>query len=132
MLINLTPHSFEVYQEDQFLNLEVVSPTSIIADGVEGEPLVSLASSGSIRIATSTVPSMLFEGIPTVITMYGEATGIPEGITSEDTLIVSLPAQSMAKAANHHLAPQMASPMKVVRLRSNTSTVLGCMGISFQ
>ena len=132
MLINLTPHSFEVYQEVQFLNLEQLNPTTWVADGVEGKPLVSLASSGSIRINTATLAWEPVEGIPAVRTVYGEVSGIPEGITSEDTLIVSLPAQSMAKTAKLNLANQMASPHKVVRLRSNTSTVLGCMGISFQ
>lgn len=131
-IINLCPHSFDVYNESQFTNLEQTNATTWVADGVEGEAIVSIASSGSIRIATTTVPSNSIEGIPTVVTEYGEAVGIPNNVTNDDVLVVSLPAQSMAKAANHPLNPQMGSPYRVVRLRSNTSTVLGCMGLSFQ
>jgi len=131
-IINLCPHSFDVYNESQFVNLEQTNPTTWVADGIEGEAIVSIPSSGSIRIATSTIPSVDIKGIPTVITKYGEATGIPQNVNHGDVLVVSLPAQSMAKAANHPLASQMGSPYKAVRLRSNTSTVLGCMGLSFQ
>ena len=131
-IINLTPHSVDFYNESQFVNLEQTNPTTLVADSVEGAALLNLPSSGSIRIATSTVEGEPIDGIPTVKTVYGEAVGIPESIEPTDTLVVSLPAQSMAKAANHKLASQMASPYKVVRLRSNPSTVLGCMGLSFQ
>lgn len=131
-IINLTPHNFDVYNESQFVNLEQVNPTTLIADSVEGDVILSLVSSGSIRIATTTVAGDVVDGIPTVKTVYGEAVGIPDGITPDDVLVVSLPTQSMAKAADHPLASQMASPYKVVRLRSNTSTVLGAMGLSFQ
>ena len=130
-IINLCPHSFDVYAEEQFTNLEQTNPTTWVADGVKGEAILSLASSGSIRIATRTVEGNPVQGIPTVLTVYGEAIGIPD-VNSDDVLVVSLPAQSMAKAANHPLAAQMVSPYRVVRLRENTSTVLGCMGLSFQ
>jgi hypothetical protein len=131
-IINLTPHSFQVYNESQFVGLEQTNPTTLIADSVEGTALLNLPSSGSIRIATSTVKGEPIDGIPTVKTQYGEAVGIPNNVTNDDTLVVSLRTQSIAKAANHKLASQMASPYKVVRLRSNPSTVLGCMGLSFQ
>ena len=131
-IINLTPHSFQVYNESQFVGLEQTNPTTLIADSVEGTALLNLPSSGSIRIATSTVKGEPIDGIPTVKTQYGEAVGIPNNVTNDDTLVVSLRTQSIAKAANHPLANQMATPYKVVRLRSNPSTVLGCMGLSFQ
>ena len=133
MIINLTPHNVDVFNEVQFINLERVNATTLIADGVNGDPVLSLPSSGSIRINTTTVEGDLINGIiPTVKTVYGEAVGIPDNVTNDDVLVVSLPAQSMAVAALHPLASQMASPYKVVRLRSNTSTVLGCMVLSFQ
>ena len=131
-IINLTPHNFDVYAEFQFVNLERVNATTLIADSVEGNAILSLPSAGSIRIDKTEEEWRTINGIPTVITKYGDAVGIPESVTAEDVLVVSLPAQSMAVAANHPLASQMASPYKVVRLRSNTSTVLGCMGLSFQ
>ena len=131
-IINLCPHNFDVYNESQFTNLEQTNATTWVADNVEGKAVLSIPSSGSIRIATTTVEGNPVQGIPTVVTQYGEAVGIPNNVTNDDTLVVSLPAQSMAKAANHPLAAQMGSPYKVVRLRSNTSTVLGCMGLSFQ
>ncbi len=130
-IINLCPHNFNVYAEEQFTNLEQTNATTWVADGVKGEAILSLASSGSIRIATTTVEGNPVQGIPTVKTVYGEIIGIPD-VNSDDVLVVSLPAQSMAKAANHPLAAQMGNPYRVVRLRSNTSTVLGCMGLSFQ
>ena len=132
MIINLTPHNVDVFNEVQFVNLERVNATTLIADSVEGNAILSLPSVGSIRITTSTIEGATIDSVPTVKTVYGEAVGIPENVTADDTLVVSLPAQSMAKAANHPLASQMASPYKVVRLRSNTSTVLGAMGLSFQ
>jgi len=131
-IINLTPHNFDVYAEFQFINLERVNATTLIADGVEGNAILSLSSSGSIRIDKTEEEWRTIHGIPTVVTKYGEATGIPDNVQPSDVLVVSLPAQSMAVAAKHSLASQMASPYKVVRLRSNTSTVLGAMGLSFQ
>jgi hypothetical protein len=131
-ILNLCQHSFDVYNESQFIGLEQTNPTTLIAEGVEGDAILSLPSVGSIRIATSTVEGEIINSIPTVKTQYGEAVGIPNNVTNDDTLVVSLRTQSIAKAANHKLASQMASPYKVVRLRSNPSTVLGCMGLSFQ
>lgn len=131
-ILNLCQHSFDVYNEYQFIGLEQTNPTTLIADEVEGNAIISLPSQGNIRIDTKTVEGESIKGIPSVKTIYGEAVGIPDNISSEDTLVVSLRTQSIAKAANHPLAAQMATPYKVVRLRSNLSTVLGCMGLSFQ
>jgi hypothetical protein len=130
-IINLCPHSFDVYNESQFTNLEQTNATTWVADGVEGEAILSLPFINSVRIDTSTVEGIPVEGIPSVKTLYGEAIGLPN-VTAHDTLVVSLRTQSVAKAANHPLASQMATPYKVVRLKSNPSTVLGCMGLSFQ
>ena len=124
--INLTPHEVSLYSESQFLGLEQVNPTTWIADGVEGDALDAIPSEGCARISTSTqhIQGVLYR------TTYGEATGIPSE-PGKDLLIVSLPMQSMAKASGHPLASQMVSPYKVVRLRSNTSQVLGCMGFTY-
>ena len=100
-LINLCQHSFDVYNESQFIGLEQTNPTTLIAEGVEGDAILSLPSVGSIRIATSTVEGEIINSIPTVKTQYGEAVGIPNNVTNDDTLVVSLRTQSIAKAANH-------------------------------
>ena len=140
LVLNLTPHPIKVYGASQFVNLEQLNPTTWVADGVEGEPLAaypeSYPGSGGARIATSVeeIRKVDATDLPGVVvqTKYGEATGIPDWPTPDVSLIVSLPMQSMAIAAGHPLAKQMAAPYKVVRLRSNTSTVLGCMGFTFQ
>ena len=54
-ILNLCQHSFDVYNESQFIGLEQTNPTTLIAEGVEGDAILSLPSVGSIRIATSTV-----------------------------------------------------------------------------
>jgi hypothetical protein len=132
-VINLTPHSVEVYAENQFVNLEQINPTTWVADSVEGEPIASYESQGVARISVST--QVLPSELPgeTVTTSYGEATGIPENVEegNGNVLIISLPMKSMAVAANHPLASQMVSPYKVVRSRENGSLVLGCMGFTY-
>ncbi|MFQ3619170.1 MAG: hypothetical protein SNJ57_19470 [Cyanobacteriota bacterium] len=130
-VINLTPHTVQFYAETQFVNLRSTGPTVWVADGVEGDPIAEFESSGSARIATSTVEGESINGIPTVRTHYGEAVGLPESVDPGDVLIVSLPMQSMAKSSGHPLASQMAAPYKVVRLASDTSKVLGAMGLTF-
>lgn len=129
-VINLTPHSVQVFSESQFVNLEQVNPTTWVADSVEGTPLAEYKSEGLARISVST--EVIESELPgeTVTTSYGEATGIPE-VEEGDVLIVSLPMKSMAVAANHPLASQMVSPYKVVRSRENGSVVLGCMGFTY-
>ncbi len=130
MIINLTPHSIEVYSESQFVNLEQTNPTTWIADSVDGEPIAAFPSMGSARIAVTTVEGNPIDGIPTVTTQYGELTGIPETVVVDDVLIVSLPTKSMAEQSGNPLAKQMVTPYKVVRSRENGSLVLGCMGFS--
>jgi len=130
-ILNLTPHPINVYSETSFVNLEKVNPTTWVADGVEGEGLAIFESVGSVRIATETVEQTPLEGIPVVATSYGEIEGIPDtAVLGVDMLIVSLPAQSMAKSSRAEWAYSMFAPYKVVRLRSNTSQVLGCMGFT--
>lgn len=132
MIINLCPHKVDFYPEAAFQNLEQLNPTTWVADSVDESKLMqSFEASGTARISTKTVPANDVDGIPCVTTQYGELTGFPE-IHEGDVYIVSLPTQSMAKASGHPLASVMASPYKVVRLRSNTSNILGCMGLSFQ
>jgi hypothetical protein len=130
---NLTPHNIDIFHPSQFIDLVSKGPTVLNADGFEGSPIASYPSMGEARIATYTeVVTTNPEMGEVVTTRYGEATGIPEGIESGDVIIVSLPMQSMAAAAGHPLAEQMASPYKVVRSAQNGSLVLGCMGLSFQ
>lgn len=135
MIYNFTPHTISIYEHTQFVNLEKVNATTWVADRVEGEPLFSTPSVGSLRIASTVeivnIVNLGFK-FDTVKTRYGELTGLDICLSSEDILIVSLPTQSMALASGHPLASQMASPYKVVRQKECTSTVLGCMGLSFQ
>ena len=136
-IINLTPHSVEVYGPEQFVGLEQVNPTTWVADSVDGEPVASYESQGVARISTSEQiieePEDCqdeFAGMLLVQTTYGEATGIPE-VTGQDHFIVSLPMKSMAVQANLEAAPYMVSPYKVVRSKQNGSLVLGCMGFTY-
>jgi len=123
------PHSFDVYAKDQFVNLEQTNPTTWIADGVTGDAIVSVPSQGSVRMSTSTQELCVdSNNIPVYNTVYGEPSGFPTDLVEGDVVLVSLPVVSMMKASNHPLAAFVASPYKAVRLRSNTSNVLGCMG----
>ena len=129
-LVNLTPHSIEVYVADQFEGLEQVNPTTWVADGVSGVPILARVSRGSLRISTSAIESDPVEGVPIFQTSYGDLTGLPEE-TEGCLFIVSLPAQSMAKQSGHPLSNRMVAPYQVVWLKSNSSTVLGCMGLTY-
>lgn len=131
--VNLTPHAIDVYSKDQFVNLEQSNPTTWIADSVTGAPTLLLPQPQSIaRISVKTVDALIsIPGVEMVETQYGEITGLPAEYTETTLFVVSLPTQSNAKAAGHPLANQMVAPYKVVRLRSNTSTILGCMGFTF-
>jgi hypothetical protein len=130
-VINLTPHSVQVYSADQFVNLEQVNPTTWVADSVEGEPVASYESQGVARISTSVEPKVNDALAGQVVeTVYGEITGL-EAAQPGDTLIVSLPTKSMATAAGLVAAKYMVSPYKVVRSSENGSLVLGCMGFTY-
>ena len=129
-VLNLTPHSVEVYGPEQFVGLEQANPTWV-ADEAQGAPLAVYPSQGVARIATTTEPVTSTLPGKVVSTFYGEATGIPEDVQSGDILIVSLPMKSMAVATRHPLAGQMVSPYKVVRSKQNGSLVLGCMGFTY-
>lgn len=129
-VLNCTPHTVAVYPESAFVRLEQTNPTSWVADGIKGAPLIEYPSHGVIRIATRINPVKLPIPGTHVQTYYGEVEGIPATATLEDWLIVSLPTQSMARQAGHPLASKMLAPHKVVRNRANTSEVLGCMGFS--
>lgn len=129
-IINLTPHSIDIYPDDAFQNLEQLNPTTWVADSVnENMAYAVYPSDGVLRITTKTTEIHAVEGIPTVETVYGDLQGLPENYDGE-WMIVSLPCQSMAKQAGNPLAAKMLAPYNVVRLRSNTSQVLGCMGFT--
>lgn len=129
MLLNYMPHSFDVYTKEQFVNLEQTNPTTWIADGVEGDPIVSVPSQGSVRMSTSTEElGVDSQGVPAYNTVYGEPSGFPTDLKEGDVVLVSLPVVSMMKASGHPLSAFVASPYNAVRLRSNTSQVLGAMG----
>jgi hypothetical protein len=130
-VINLTPHKISFFGESQFINLKSINPTAWVADGVDGDAITEYESAGVARISTSTLPINGVEGLPAVRTTYGELQGIPD-VSGDDFLVVSLPTLSAAHASGHPLADQMASPYKVVRLASDTSVVLGAIGLSFQ
>ena len=127
---NLLPHSADFYSESAFQGLEQINPSTWVADSVEGPALLSIPSEGMLRISTSTTEAEPIAGIPTVVTAYGAVTGVPEDVSPDDVLVVSLPALSMAVAARHWLVRQMVAPHKVVRQRGNTGTVLGAMGLT--
>lgn len=131
-IINATPHAIQIYPEIAFEKLEELNPTTWVAESVDKSMLLlEIPSTGNARISTKTIGGALVEGIPTVKTVYGELTGVPD-VGGEDIIVVSLPTQSMAKASGHPLASKMVSPYKVVREKANTSNVLGCMGFSYQ
>lgn len=124
------PHSYDVYNQDQFVNLEFVKG-SYVADGVEGDPIFSAPSEGSIRMPmTKEFLGKDSNGIPVYNTVYGEPEGFPTDLKEGDIVITSLPVLANMNASCHPMASFVASPSDVVRLRSNTSTVLGCMGYS--
>lgn len=124
------PHKFDVYASAQFINLELVKGT-YIADSVEGDPIFSAESEGSVRMPmTKEFLGKDDLGIPVYRTVYGEPEGFPTDLVEGDVVITSLPVLSNMNASSHPMASFVASPSDVVRLRSNTSTVLGCMGYS--
>lgn len=130
-IINLTPHKIDIYPEENFVGLEQVNATTFVADSVNGEPTLIAESQGVARITTTTTELKTRNSIPFVKTTYGELTGIPDNVSEEDILVVSLPTKSNAMACDHPLARQMTSPYKVVRDKANTSNVLGCVGLTF-
>ncbi len=130
-VMNLTPHAVYVYDASQFEGLEQPNPTTWLADGVTGKPKAEYPSDGVARISTSTKP--LNSSLPgeVVETAYGKASGLPLNLDGTEALIVSLPMQSMARQAGLKASEKMVAPYKVVRLRSNPSQVLGCMGFTY-
>ena len=130
-VINLVPVTVDVYNESQFINLERLNKITWVSDGTVGKAIATYPSQGSAWIDTEAVAVNSYLPGEVVQTTYGEATGIPDNLTGDEVLIVSLPMQSMAKSAGIPESIQMVAPYKVVRLRSNTSQVLGCMGFTY-
>ena len=123
------PHSFDVFAEGQFIELEKMPNGTLVADSVSGPSIVSLPSEGSIRMPTTTeYLGMGANDIPSYKTVYGEPVGFPDDLVEGDVVITSLPVVSNMNVSGHPMAAFVASPYNVVRLRSNTSMVLGCMG----
>lgn len=132
-ILNYCKHDVSFYPESAFSDLEQVSPTSWIAGGVdESQLLLRVESSGEARIAVETIDIPPIAGVPAVATKYGMLTGFPRRLEKDTVYLVSGPTLAMAKASEYPFASMMASPYKVVRLRGNSSKVLGCMGLSFQ
>lgn len=129
MIVNLTPHQIRVYSESQFTGLQQVNPTTWVADSVCGDPILVLPSKGVARIAVTTEEAGGLAGARLVRSVYGEPSGIPEGVEDDDILVTSLPFASMAKGKVSH---RMVSPYRVVRSRENGSVVFGCMGFTQQ
>lgn len=135
-VINLTDHKvIRVFPESAFSGLEQKNATLFVADKVdESQLIVEYPKHGMIaRIGISVEEAGFVDGkVPLVKTTYGKLEGVPSNIKPNDTLFVSLPTASMSRSAGHPLADQMVSPYKVVRLRSDTQVVLGCMGFTRQ
>jgi hypothetical protein len=128
--INLTPHAINVYSQGSFKNLERVDATTLVADRVDGEAILDIPSSGNLRISTKTE---ILKNEPFVMasTAYGALVGLPEDLDDESILIVSLPCKSNAILSGNPLSKRMVSPFEVVRLKSNTSQVIGCIGFTY-
>lgn len=132
-------HTIQVFPESAFINLVSPRENTYTADSVDQDALIlEVPESGSIRISMETEYLGSPDGIPLYRTKYGELKLldcpflIDEIFEKELTMIVSLPSLSLARQSGHPAARYMCSPYKVVRLASNTSTVLGCMGFTFQ
>lgn len=130
-IINLTPHTVELYWEEGFGNLEQVNPTTWVADYVEPALIrETYPSQGIARVKVATIDADPINGIPIVKSQYGEIEGLPD-YQENVYYIVSLPTISAALSTGRTTA-DLLSPHKVVRSRSNGSLVLGCMGFACQ
>lgn len=130
-ILNFTPHEIKIYSKDSFVNLKQVNETTWVADDILGFADKVFPSNGIARIKTDT--SFYFEkdGVTFAKTVYGDLQGIPDSVSSEDIIIVSLPAKSNAHASNHPRKNQLVSPYIVVRDAKETSKILGCCELSF-
>lgn len=129
-IVNLTPHSVQVYSSESFVGLEQTNPTTWLADAVEGSPIATYESNGVARVKVSSADDEPIAGVPTVKSIYGSIEGLPE---YQDGVfyIVSLPLISAALNTGR-TTKDLLSPYQVVRSRSNGSLVLGCMGFARQ
>lgn len=127
-IVNLTPHAIHVYDEAQFINIEKTSPTTLVADGVEGSPVLEIPSTGQARVKVATVQADPVDGIPTVTTQYGDIEGLPD-YESGTFYVVSLLTISAA-VKNGRTTVDLLAPNGVVRSRANGSLVLGCTGFT--
>lgn len=131
MIYNLTPHSIDIFPRADFVNLE--EGKVFLADGVFPDAKGhSFPSNGIARVTTAVfaVEDGRFP-FPMFSTKWGELEGLPESVDDEDLLIVSPIFQSAAFKKAHPWADQMVCPHGAVRLRSNTSQILGCLGLTY-
>ena len=100
MIINLTPHVLNVH-----------APSGV----------VTLAPSGEVaRVATVSVEAPPVEGLPTVVTSFGEVTGLPDPQPG-----VILVVSGMVASAAHR--PDVMSPGDLVR--DDGGKPIGCRGL---
>ena len=136
-LRNFTPHVINLIKKEDLVGLTQVNATTWVAEGfVEGgAPYLTIESEGEIRIDVTTVTReavrVVNYNIPAVNTKYGAISGLPFLVAPEDLLIVSLPTQTNAAAAGLDIVDKLVTPFKVVRMKSNTSVILGALGVSF-
>ena len=130
--INLTPHVISIYTSTQFVGLKQTNSTNWVADGVKGNPILEVESSGCARISVCTEEiGIVGDGVLIAHSTYGDAVGFPSDVTQDDVLIVSLRLQLRAKMIEHPLAKQLVSPYKVVRSADDGNIVLGAMGFTY-
>lgn len=139
---NHTPHSVVIYPEAAFNNLRHEGRT-LVADGVgydssdppiaEYHPIENLQP---IRISSDAIAAeeIHLEGGSFKIYEIDRTAPI-KGLTEADLageflLIVSERTKMQAIAIGHPIAQRMIYPYNVVRLSSDTTKVLGCMGFS--
>jgi hypothetical protein len=128
-IINLTPHDITILSKESCINLEQDFRTkSWIADGAIS--LRALESSGVARVQITTQPGEMLDGIPTQIPVYGKIEGLPE-YDKDKAYIVSLLTISAA-ISQGRTTKDLYSPGTIVRSRSDTSTILGCLDLNHQ
>lgn len=150
-LINLTPHNVNLVSKVLFENYKEVG-SLITATGIRhntqtydefGELLpqmIAIPSSGSARVTMSKHCCGEFNGFPLYTTTYGDLDwghdisqycnlSVPGSIGC--LFIVSGLFAAAAIAQGHELAGSLVVPSGAVRDEHNTSTVLGCTGLSF-
>lgn len=124
-MLNLTPHPINFHKVEDFVNLEKTG-FGYIADGVLPGTGEIIPVHGLLRIAESIEEIGLVEGIPVSKVIYGEVVVTPEDLDIDGQVLIVSPIALNAlkgKGLNAY------APDKVVRLRGDTSKILGCLGL---